>query len=120
MNEILRTILKVFFALAVLFVLLNDPGRYYQVRLSAQDRAKEAAQTARQVYENTQNIIAAKDAAAANVQADGGKLISLELVNDRFVITVSYPVKNTLFIERIEFLKPYSEVQVKHEEEKGF
>lgn len=120
MSEILRSILKVFLILTILFILLSDAGKYYQTRMVAFNRAKEAVQAARQVYENTENIRVAKDTADTNLNIDGGRLVSLDFVNERFTIVVAYPVKNTLFIERTNFLKSYSEVQVQYEEEKGF
>ncbi len=120
MNEILKPILKVILILAVLFVTLSDAGKYYQTRMFAFNRAKEAIQAARQVYENTENMQVAKDTADANLKIDGGRLVSLDLANEQFTIVVSYPVKNTLFIERISFLNAFSEVQVRYKEEKGF
>lgn len=110
MNEVLRVLLVALVIVVVIALAFNDPGRYYQAQLEADRLAKSAADASLAAFLQTRNPQFAKDAAARFVTASGGTLTAFEASGKRVRLTISYPVRSTILVQRLAPLARFATV----------
>ncbi|MDP8956346.1 MAG: hypothetical protein M3N24_05230 [Actinomycetota bacterium] len=104
----LRLVIRVIVALALLGTIVHEGGQILFAQTKADDLAQDAAQTGADVFAETKSQAMAREAAAAEVADRGGaRLRSFTMRPDgratvRVVVTAS-----TLIVRRVSFLRRY-------------
>ncbi|HEX2089636.1 MAG TPA: hypothetical protein VHI54_06895 [Actinomycetota bacterium] len=101
----LRLIIRVVVALALVGTVIHEGGQVLFAQTKADDVAQDAAQTGADVFSETKSQSQARAAAAAEVRESGARLRSFTVLPDgkarvRVVVTAS-----TLIVRRVSFLR---------------
>lgn len=108
MKDYLPTLIKVILAFVLVGTFVNDLATVAITHYNAQNSADTIAESFAKEYGKTNSATVAKYKADIAANDMGVKIVKYEILPTEVDVTISVPVKSTIYISRIKYLSQFA------------